>query len=87
PWDMAVGFDGAVALAEPLKEGLQEDEETKELLARANRAIALVSSHHTLRQGDIFLFPRKNVPAFEVFREDKLVMSVHGRELCSFHVK
>ena len=87
PWDMAVGFDGAVALAEPSQEGIQEDEEVKEVRERANKAIALVSSHHTLRQGDVFLFPRKEFSAFEVFREDKLVLQLQGKELASFHVK
>ncbi len=100
PWDIAVGFDNAVAVAETTNGhfapessvALHINEDTTtgrvptDFLTEAHRAIAHISTHYTLRQGDLFLFP---LPVAErtVAIDDHLTLSLNGEALLSFNVK
>ena len=100
PWDMAVGFDDAVAVADAGQGDFTKVEAVKIAvdaeIARAalpchfwewvDTEIARVSEHYTLRQGDLFLFPMPVTPQ-PVHINATVTLSADETPLLSFHVK
>lgn len=101
PWDKAVGFDNAVAMAE---KGIgQIDEQTKVEIRINNKArqvlpdwkklhqdtielIAKISQFYTLRQGDILLLPLP-VESQEVHIDDRICLYSNETEMLAFNIK
>lgn len=100
PWDMAVGFDNAVAVADAgqslLTEGSEAQLKVNEatckthipegFFARADEQIERISLHYTLRQGDLLLLPLP-AEAREVHIDNRLGLWLDGVEQLSFNVK
>lgn len=100
PWDMALGFDNAVAIAEPITAAsptidaqlrINDQEvgssiEIEQLCRVADSLIAHISLHYTLRQGDLLLIPASLVGQ-EVHIDDRLTLSLSGKEVLSFNIK
>lgn len=101
PWDLAVGFDNAVAVPEQttlavtagMKVGFSVDADTYEtivpqtVLAQINVQIACISKHYTLRQGDLLLLPLTNLKGVRVEIDNHLKMTVNEEELLAFNIK
>lgn len=98
PWDMAIGFDSAVAVA-PVGDLLASREALlslndigksvpvpSSLVDWVDGAIASVSLSCTLRQGDVFLFPLPQ-PERPVAVNDTLRLCLDGRKVLAFHIK
>lgn len=101
PWDMAIGFDNALAVS-GIKESLFGNEETISLSINNHKYeskipysfkkevddyIAKISSFYTLRQGDILLYPLKLSSAPCVNIDDRIVLRVQDKEVLAFNVK
>lgn len=101
PWDLAVGFDNAVAVPEqaefPLQSGMtvsisvgaetSETQVPQNILAQINAHIAHISRHYTLRQGDILLYPLAAIEGVRVEIDTHLSMKVNDKELLAFNIK
>lgn len=100
PWDMALGFDNAVAIAEPVTavsptidaqlrindQEVDSSIDLEQLCRVADSLIAHISLHYTLRQGDLLLIPTSLVGQ-EVHIDDRLTLSLAGKEVLSFNIK
>ena len=100
PWDMAVGFDDAVAVADAGQTDFTEVTSVKiavdaesaggalpcQFWEWVDAEIARISEHYTLRQGDLFLFPMP-VPPQPVHINATVTLSADEIPLLSFHVK
>lgn len=101
PYDRAIGFDNAVAVAEDgtvdadaewhctVQAGEATDEVTlraADFFPLADKAVASISQAFTLRQGDLLLFPLDLAPR-EVNIDDRITLAVNGRTLTAFNVK
>ena len=101
PWDLAVGFDNAVAVSEQtspsvgpgVKVGISVDAETCEtivtqsVLTQINTQIAHISRHYTLRQGDLLLLPLTTLDGIRVDIDTHLKLTANGEELLAFNIK
>lgn len=100
PWDAAVGFDDAVAVADAgqvdftkiCSLSLSVDATSAEAAVPENfwecvdEQIARISGHYTLRQGDLFLFPMNLLPQ-PVHINSTITLKADDSPLLSFHVK
>ena len=100
PWDLAVGFDNAVAVPDEVVQSLQIgdvatlqlNEAKAEVRVPANffqqtdETIAQISQYYTLRQGDLLLFPLPITPQ-EVHIDDRIALLIDGNEHFAFHIK
>lgn len=102
PWDMAIGFDNAVAVAEtkiPLlcEETLagikiNDDEVSaiingQQYLDLADEQIERISEHYTLRQGDLLLLPLPIEPPI-VHIDNRLALTIgNSQEVLAFNIK
>lgn len=98
PWDKAIGFDSAVAIAPSgnllaSREALLSLNGVGEgvpvpasLVGEVDEAIASVSQSCTLRQGDVFLFPFPQ-PERPVAVDDTLRLCLDGKKVLAFHIK
>lgn len=101
PWDIAVGFDNAVAVSEQKETRLDANaavamciNQTKyETVVPCNFYevvdihIAHISQYYTLRQGDILLFPLELPVVPYVHIDDHIRLEVLGSEVLAFNVK
>ena len=100
PWDVAVGFDNAVAVSEhKATDFLNADEATlqiqevplksavnRDLPRLIDQQIARISAYYTLKQGDILLFPVE-VDAQQVEIDNHISLFLDSEEVLSFNVK
>lgn len=101
PWDRAVGFDNAVAVAEqcphdmpvPAAASLRLNDTSFEvaldwekLTHAIDAQVAQISEYYTLRQGDLLLLPLP-IRECEVQIDDRLTLLVDQEELLAFNVK
>lgn len=99
PWDVAIGFDNAVAVsAVSCKEAeataslsINEEEYTSafsvdKISRRANALIAQISPIYTLRQGDLILLPLQT-EEIQVQIDDRISLKYNGLEHLSFNIK
>lgn len=100
PWDMALGFDNAVAIAEPVslasstidaqirinEDGASFPIEWEHLCRVADSLISYISQHYTLRQGDLLLIPA-SIAGKIVHIDDRLTLALAGNEVLSFNIK
>lgn len=100
PYDLAVGFDNAVAVSESHVEGFMESKEIsmqlndervtcpvdKSLTGLIDQQIAQISSYYTLKQGDILLYPVA-LSAHSVVIDTRVSLFMDEQELLAFNVK
>lgn len=101
PWELAIGFDNAVVVAEnkcnTMTEQMRADLllndivhtcqfEVKPLLEAINRQIEHISEFYTMRQGDILLMPL-NLEELPVNIDDNIKLSLNDTHLVSFNIK
>lgn len=101
PWELAIGFDNAVVVAERKCDTLTEQMhadlqlndvthscqfETRPLLEVIDRQIERISEFYTMRQGDILLMPL-NMEALLVNIDDNIKLSLNDTHLVSFNIK
>lgn len=98
PWDLAIGFDSAVAVASHGNLLLSENAILKindisytikiphEIPKKIDSFISRISQFFTLRQGDILLFPLTNTE-LSVTVNDTLQLQLDDNKILAFHIK
>ncbi len=101
PWELAIGFDNAVVVAEKKCDTLTEQMradlllndvtytcqfETKPLLEAIDKQIERISEFYTMRQGDILLMPL-DMEEQPVHIDDNIKLSLNNTHLVSFNIK
>lgn len=101
PWELAIGFDNAVVVAEKKCDTLTEQMraelllndtthtcqfEVKPLLEAFDAQIERISEFYTMRQGDILLMPL-NIEELQVNIDDNIKLSLNDVHLASFNIK
>lgn len=101
PWELAIGFDNAVVVAEKKCDTLTEQMradlllndmtytcqfETKPLLEAIDKQIERISEFYTMRQGDILLMPLE-MEEQPVHIDDNIKLSLNNTHLVSFNIK
>lgn len=101
PWELAIGFDNAVVVADK-KCDTQVDDlcatlqlndavttcplNTKELFTVADQQLSRISEFYTMRQGDLLLIPL-NVEEVKVNIDDNIKLLQNNTPLVSFNIK
>lgn len=101
PWELAIGFDNAVVVADKKCDTLTEQMradlllndvtytcqfETKPLLEAIDKQIERISEFYTMRQGDILLMPLE-MEEQPVHIDDNIKLSLNNTHLVSFNIK
>ncbi len=101
PWELAIGFDNAVVVADKKCDTLTEQMradlllndvtytcqfETKPLLEAIDKQIERISEFYTMRQGDILLMPLE-MEEQPVHIDDNIKLSLNDTHLVSFNIK
>lgn len=101
PWELAIGFDNAVVVAEKKCDTQTEQMradlllndvtytcqfETKPLLEAIDKQIERISEFYTMRQGDILLMPL-DMEEQPVHIDDNIKLSLNDTHLVSFNIK
>ena len=102
PWDLAIGFDNAVAVAEGKNNMPMSDSLTatfmlndvshstifnrKLLCNKFDHQIAQISQHYTMKQGDLLLMPL-NIDLVEVHIDDHVCLLLNDQSQLAFNIK
>ena len=102
PWDLAIGFDNAVAVAEgkqtmPMSDSLKatvvlNDMSHTTMFSRKllcnefDHQIAQISQHYTMKQGDLLLMPL-NIELVEVHIDDHVSLMLNDQSQLAFNIK
>lgn len=101
PWELAIGFDNAVVVADKKVKELSDEMNatlqindnkytcnfnTKQLFSIVDKQLARISEFYTMRQGDLMLLPLQlNEKKVEI--DDNIQLNINEENLVSFNVK